>query len=220
MSEINNIGYTSSSLPLLPATILLLVDISALMPRVVKVPMFSVLCITKTTWVKNWKWNNLMHRILIVIIYELLLFSDVIKKKKFNSQVQCIDQNITSTVHNTPTLPFWNSEWEWGIKRLLKTRVLTWCHVFLTFRGPCIANIFAEYNQQDATFHNFFISVRCSTCLGRFFCPSSGAQNCTYSIRYLSDQYCYLLLAWSGLWQVAVLVWQISDTVCAVLSSW
>lgn len=47
-----------------------------------------------------------MHRILIVIIYELLLFSDVIKKKKFNSQVQCIDQNITSTVHNTPTLPF------------------------------------------------------------------------------------------------------------------
>jgi len=25
----------------------------------------------------------------------------------------------------------------------------------------------------------------------RFFRPSSGAQNCTYSVRYLSDRYCY-----------------------------
>jgi len=29
----------------------------------------------------------------------------------------------------------------------------------VTFTGPCIANIFTEYNQQDATFHNLFISV-------------------------------------------------------------
>ena len=28
------------------------------------------------------------------------------------------------------------------------------------------------------------------------FRPSSGAKNCTHSVRYLSDQYCYLLLAW------------------------
>jgi len=60
-----------------------------------------------------------------------------------------------------------------------------------------------------------FISVRRSTCFRRFFRPSSGAQNCTYSIRYWSDQYCYLLLAW-----LAVLVWQIPDPVCTVLSSW
>ena len=59
----------------------------------------------------------------------------------------------------------------------------------LTFIGPCIANIFAEYNQQDATFHNLFISVRRSTCFRRFLRPSSGAQNCTYNVRYLSDQY-------------------------------
>jgi len=43
-----------------------------------------------------------------------------------------------------------------------------------------------------------FISVRCSTCFRRVFRPSSGAQNCTYSARYLSDQNCYLLLAWPG----------------------
>jgi len=40
-----------------------------------------------------------------------------------------------------------------------------------------------------------FIYVRRSKCFGRVFCPSSGAQNCTYRVRYLSDQYCYLLLA-------------------------
>ena len=40
--------------------------------------------------------------------------------------------------------------------------------------------IFAQSNQQDAAFHNLFISVRRSTCFRRLFCPSSGAQNCTY----------------------------------------
>jgi len=43
-------------------------------------------------------------------------------------------------------------------------------------------SIFAEYNQQDAMFLSLFISVRHSTCFRRFFNPSSGAQNCTYSV--------------------------------------
>ena len=59
----------------------------------------------------------------------------------------------------------------------------------LTLICPCIVNICAEHNQQDATFHNLFISVRRSACFGRFFLPSSGAHNRTYSVRYLSDQY-------------------------------
>ena len=33
-----------------------------------------------------------------------------------------------------------------------------------------------EYNQQDATFHNLFISVRHCICFRRFFRPSSGAK--------------------------------------------
>ena len=53
----------------------------------------------------------------------------------------------------------------------------------LKFIDPCIANIFAEYNQQDATFHNLFISVRRCTCFRRVFRPSSGVQNCTYRVR-------------------------------------
>ena len=39
-------------------------------------------------------------------------------------------------------------------------------------------------NQPDATLHNLFISVKCSTCFRRFLRPSSGAQNCIYSIGY------------------------------------
>jgi hypothetical protein len=37
-------------------------------------------------------------------------------------------------------------------------------------------------NQQDATLHNLFISVKRSTCFRRFLHQSSGAQNCIYSI--------------------------------------
>jgi len=48
---------------------------------------------------------------------------------------------------------------------LLRIRTLL---SLLTFIDPCIANIFADYNQQDATFHNLFISVRRSTCFRRF----------------------------------------------------
>jgi len=61
--------------------------------------------------------------------------------------------------------------------------------------------MYSEYNQQDVTFLSLFTSLRRSTCFRRFFRPSSGAQNCIYSVRHLSDQYCYLLLAWTG-WNI------------------
>ena len=72
--------------------------------------------------------------------------------------------------------------------RSLATKKNCRVHYCLTFIGPRIANIFAECYQQDATFHNLFISVGRSTCFRRVFSPSSGAQNCTDSVRYLSDQ--------------------------------
>jgi len=43
-----------------------------------------------------------------------------------------------------------------------------------------ISGLSLKYNQQNATF--FFIN--CSTCFRRFLRTSSGAQNCTYSVRY------------------------------------
>jgi len=33
-------------------------------------------------------------------------------------------------------------------------------------------------------FLDLFISINCSICFKRFLPPSSGAQNCTYSVRY------------------------------------
>jgi hypothetical protein len=33
-----------------------------------------------------------------------------------------------------------------------------------------------KYNQQDATLYNIIYCCQCSTCFGRLFCPSSGAQ--------------------------------------------
>jgi hypothetical protein len=42
-------------------------------------------------------------------------------------------------------------------------------------------------------FLKLFILVKHSTCFGRSFRPSSGAQDCTYSNRHMSDSCCYLL---------------------------
>ena len=55
----------------------------------------------------------------------------------------------------------------------------------LTFIGLCIANIFAEYNQKDTTFHNLFISVRRSTCFRLFFRPLSASRNSTTASGYV-----------------------------------
>jgi len=43
-------------------------------------------------------------------------------------------------------------------------------------------------------FLTLFILVKRSTCFGRSFRPSSGAQDCTYSNRNMSNSCCYLLL--------------------------
>jgi hypothetical protein len=40
------------------------------------------------------------------------------------------------------------------------------------------------HSQQDVNLYNSFISAKCSTCLRRNLRPSSGAENCTYSIGF------------------------------------
>jgi len=44
-------------------------------------------------------------------------------------------------------------------------------------------------------FLKLFILVKRSTYFRRSFLPSSGAQNCTYGNRHMSNSCCYLLLA-------------------------
>ena len=58
--------------------------------------------------------------------------------------------------------------------------------------------LFPGKNQQDATLHNLFISVKCSICFRRFLRPSPGAQNCIYSIGFFVKIYCYLPLHGTG----------------------
>jgi len=55
------------------------------------------------------------------------------------------------------------------------------------YRPKHVAQVYSQ-NTANKTRHfsNLFISVRRCTCFRRFFCPSSGAQNCTYSARLLA----------------------------------
>ena len=73
-----------------------------------------------------------------------------------------------------------------NVTQLSYLRKVPDCYKWMKVSFPVV---FAAYNQQDAKFHNLFISVRRSTCFRRFFLPSSVAQNCTYSVRYWSDKY-------------------------------
>jgi hypothetical protein len=54
--------------------------------------------------------------------------------------------------------------------------------LYLTFMGPCIADIFSSITNKMQRYTILFISVKCSTCFRRYLRPSSGAQNCIYSI--------------------------------------
>jgi hypothetical protein len=53
-----------------------------------------------------------------------------------------------------------------------------------TFQQP---NTILIVQTKKCTFLKLFILVKRSTCFGRSFHPSSGAQNCTYSNRYMSN---------------------------------
>jgi hypothetical protein len=78
---------------------------------------------------------------------------------------------------------------------------------------PC--QFIFKYNQQDATLHKLFISVKCSTCFRRFLRPSSVAQKLDTASGTLSNLYCYLPQSWKR-WKVAEKVLQ--STWCCICS--
>ena len=71
-----------------------------------------------------------------------------------------------------------------------------------------------------------FIPINCSTCFRLFLRPSSGAQNCTYSVRYCQTNTaacCYR--GWDGTHEFHLIHDSsigliIADAVCSVLCSW
>ena len=84
-----------------------------------------------------------------------------------------------------PHVPLWRPKGQ--------PHTLVSMYIFVDFevQGPVHRKYVPKYNQQDATLHSLFISVNCSTCFGWIPHPSSGAQNCIYSIWYLLNRYCY-----------------------------
>jgi hypothetical protein len=75
-------------------------------------------------------------------------------------------------------------------------------------------------------FLDLFIPINCSTCFRRILRPSSGAQNCTYNVRYCqinTAACCYR--RWDGtqfhlIHDSSNIGLTISDAVCTVLCSW
>jgi len=97
--------------------------------------------------------------------------------------------------------------YNWGLGTNKETKT---DKIFLTFMGPCIVNVFYQVYQQDATLYNILYYCQCSTCFRRYLRPSSGAQNYTHSIQYMSS----LLAATAS--SSSKQAWHILD----VLSSW
>ena len=64
----------------------------------------------------------------------------------------------------------------------------------LTFKCTRIVIYSCSTTNKMYLFLKFFILVKRSTCFGRPFRPSSGAQNCTYGNGHMSNSCCYLLL--------------------------
>jgi len=88
----------------------------------------------------------------------------------------------------------------------------------LTFKCPCIANIFSEYNQQDATFLKFIYFCKTLYMFQAGFPSIIRSIKLHIQLQAFVDRYCYLPLACklsadssNGL--------QMPDAVCAVLCS-
>ena len=85
----------------------------------------------------------------------------------------------------------------------------------LTSIGPCIIIYSYSTTKKVHLFLKLFILVKLSTCFGRSFRPSSGALNCTYGNRHMSNS-CLLPTSGGRQQQVATAVWLMPVAVCAV----
>jgi len=68
-------------------------------------------------------------------------------------------------------------------------------------------------------FLHLFISTNCSICFRRFLRPSSGAQNCTYSVRYCQTNTAACCYRGSTISAGSSIGLTIPDAVCTVLCS-
>ena len=78
--------------------------------------------------------------------------------------------------------------------------------------GTVHDNVSFKYIQQDAMLYNILYRCQCCTCFRRFLRLSSGAQNCTHSIWYMSS----LLAATASMGELEFQLTQL----CNIASCW
>ena len=104
-------------------------------------------------------------------------------------------------------------------------RLRLWANLIMAIQRVFYKYIIFKYNQQDATLHELFISVKCSTCFRRFLRQSSEAQKLYMQHRVLCQTFsatCHCrgrdVLSLQRQWQVAVKFWE--STRCCIYSFW
>ena len=160
-------------------------------------PRFSIVswCLNRVATCRGQGCVFMLHLLYAVVIHNMCPVGDVISWYLDTWQENVLLKDYTS------------------LSSLCST-VLEYNHVGLTFMGPCIVNVFYQVYQQDVTLYSILYYCQWSTSFRRFLRPSSGAQNGTHSIWYMSS---LLVATASGSSKQA---WHISDAVCTVLSSW
>jgi len=86
----------------------------------------------------------------------------------------CLSHNCTSSTFVCPLSSLYSfvPQIKWVCVRYYQAPYIFQLYsIFLKLIDRILGNMFAEYNQQTATFHNLFISVRRSTCFRRVFRP-------------------------------------------------
>ena len=87
---------------------------------------------------------------------------------------------------------------KWKNKKVEYIGNIFLCNFFLTYVNGYNRRHFRRVQPKRCDVSQFIYFCKTLYIFRPFFRPSSGAQNCTYSARYLSDQHCYLLLARPG----------------------
>ena len=82
----------------------------------------------------------------------------------------------------------------WKVK-LLDQLLCSFFQVYATYTLITLVEYSYSTTSKMHLFLKLFILLKRSTCFGRSFRPSSGAQNCTYGNKHMSNSCCYLLLA-------------------------
>jgi hypothetical protein len=135
--------------------------------------------------------------------------------KNTESYPQCTSSDsryVEWSVVQAP-LSAWSSLWRGNVLCNVRTECFNIMYVILTFVGPCIVILFQYISNKTQRYTVYSIWKLLYMFRGVPPLIIRSANNCIYSIWYLSHRYCYLPLKR----QVAVTVWQMLGAVDTVV---